>query len=613
MAVNVSCHICGTTQVVAEQDLGQIGRCQSCGTEFLLIPDTRLRASADLDPGPAPAGELGEALPPAIGRFRVIRMLGKGGMGAVYLVHDPKLDRRVALKVPHSGQDRKRFLREARAAARFHHPNFCPIHDFGEADGQAFLVMAYIEGHPLSQGIIHGHPWESRKAVEVIQKLAVALAKAHQTGIIHRDLKPGNIMVDAQGGLIVMDFGLAREIGSDETSLTLPGAIVGTPAYMAPEQADPDPENPIGPRSDVYSLGVILYEMIAGRRPFVGSAKMVQAQLLTTDPPPISAHRPEVDPELETICRKAMARTVNNRYGSMADLAEALQCWLEGKSRTNSIGMKLMLIPAGEVMMGSDDSDPDAGDDEKPRHRVQITRPFYLSTTPVTVAQFRRFVQETGYRTEAERDGKGGYGWDEQAGAFRRCPNYTWRSPGFAQGDDHPVVIVSWNDAVAFCEWLGRHEGQVYRLPTEAEWEYSCRAGTSSRYWFGDDPEELASVGNVADGTAKERFPDWRTIEAKDGFVFTSPVGRFRANGFGLFDMHGNVWEWCSDGYDPEYYRQSPPSDPPGSSEVANRVFRGGGWDFDPRNCRSAGRSRGTPDFRSNNLGFRVARVRTGL
>ena len=201
-----------------------------------------------------------------------------------------------------------------------------------------------------------------------------------------------------------------------------------------------------------------------------------------------------------------MARTIDDRYGSMADLAEALQGWLEAPSWTappppppdskilaRSIGMKFTLIPAGEFMMGSDDSDPGASDDEKPRHRVQITRPFYLGTTPVTVGQFRRFVEATGYRTEAERDGQGGYGWDEQAASFKKDPKYTWRSPGFAQGDDHPVVNVSWNDAVAFCDWLGRSEGQVYRLPTEAEWEYSCRAGTSSRYWFGDDPEGLAS------------------------------------------------------------------------------------------------------------------------
>ena len=134
---------------------------------------------------------------------------------------------------------------------------------------------------------------------------------------------------------------------------------------------------------------------------------------------------------------------------------------------TNTLGMKLNLIPAGEFAMGSDETDPDAGGDEKvagKKHRVQITRPFYLGTTEVTVGQFRQFVASKNFKTEAERDGKGGYGWNEAKAAFTQGPKYTWRSPGFPQDDDHPVVIVSWNDAVAFCEWLSKQEGQAYRL-----------------------------------------------------------------------------------------------------------------------------------------------------
>ena len=251
--------------------LGGVGRCPSCGFEFLLSPDTRPGSSPDLDQDPAPAADPGETLPATIGRFQVIRELGKGGMGTVYLVHDPQLDRQVALKVPKPGQDRKRFLREARAAARFHHPNFCPIYEIGEADGLIFLAMTHIDGEPLSDSIILGQPWDSGKAAEVVRQLAVALAEAHPPGLVPRDLKPGNIMVDARGGLVVMDFGLARMMGGDDPTLTNMGAILGTPAYMAPEQADSERNREIGPRSDVYSLGVILYEMIAGRRPFVGS------------------------------------------------------------------------------------------------------------------------------------------------------------------------------------------------------------------------------------------------------------------------------------------------------------------------------------------------------
>ncbi len=275
-------------------------------------------------------------------------------------------------------------------------------------------------------------------------------------------------------------------------------------------------------------------------------------------------------------------------------------------------GINLKLIPAGEFLMGSSDEDKDAEADEKPQHRVRITRPFFLGVHEVTRGQFRRFVDEAGYQTEAEKDGKGGWGWNEDAKEFEQNARYTWREAGFEQTDEHPVVNVSWNDAVAFAEWLSRKEGVTYRLPTEAEWEYACRAGTTTRYFCGDDAEALAKVGNVADGTAKAKYPIWPTIAAQDGFIYTAPVGRYKPNAWGLFDMHGNVWEWCSDGYAGDYYKRSPVDDPPGPDGAAIRVFRGGSWDYYPRACRSAYRYGGAPDFRRSNLGFRLARFQSG-
>ena len=282
-------------------------------------------------------------------------------------------------------------------------------------------------------------------------------------------------------------------------------------------------------------------------------------------------------------------------------------------------GMKLVLIPAGEFLMGSPDSDNEADPNEKPQHRVRITRPFYMGATEVTVGQFRRFVEATGYRTDAERVGKDArawtWGWNEQAKKFEieTGPKSSWRDLGFSQSDEHPVVCVSWNDAVAFCEWLTQQEKTTYRLPTEAEWEYACRAGTKTRFWSGDDPMTLAATANVADETAKTWIPNLPIVNGvKDGYIFTAPVGRFRANPWGLFDMHGNVHEWCSDGYDGEYYKRSPDNDPLGAVHSSLRVTRGGGFDWDSR-VRSARRTSLSADFtpegRSCTIGFRIVQV----
>ena len=271
---------------------------------------------------------------------------------------------------------------------------------------------------------------------------------------------------------------------------------------------------------------------------------------------------------------------------------------------TNSLGMKLALIPAGEFLMGSSESleaaqtEAYSFPDQQPQHRVKISTPFYLGVYEVTVGQFGQFISDTEYQTDAEKDGEGGWGWNESEGEFEsRDPKYNWRSVGFKQHDNHPVVNLSWNDAVAFCEWLSRKEGYQYRLPTEAEWEYACRAGSTTRYFSGNDPESLAQVGNVADGTAR------------DGYVFTSPVGSFRANAFGLFDMHGNVSEWCVDWYDREYYDNSPAVDPRGPSSADCRVVRGGSYREPPDHQGSAYRDDSMPASRSCYCGFRVCLV----
>jgi formylglycine-generating enzyme required for sulfatase activity len=234
-----------------------------------------------------------------------------------------------------------------------------------------------------------------------------------------------------------------------------------------------------------------------------------------------------------------------------------------------------------------------------------------LGTYHVTRGQFRQFVADTGYKTDAEKGEKpGAWGWNPDKKEFDFNEKYSWRNAGFEQTDEHPVVNVSWNDAVEFCKWLSKKEGKTYRLPTEAEWEYACRAGTTTRYYSGDDPETLAKVGNVADATAKAKFPDWTwTIKASDGYVFTAPVGKFKPNAFGLYDMHGNAWQWCADRYGAEYYAKSPIDDPTGPDSGDDRVRRGGSWDLGPFGSRSAERAGLWPSDRNYLTGFRVART----
>lgn len=267
---------------------------------------------------------------------------------------------------------------------------------------------------------------------------------------------------------------------------------------------------------------------------------------------------------------------------------------------TNSIGMQLKLIPAGEFLMGSPAGEAEGSNDEGPQRSVRITRPFYLGVYEVTVGQFRQFVEATDYRTEAERDGEGGWGWTGKKWEGRK-PEFTWRTIGIPQPDSYPVVNVSWNDAMAFCQWLSAKEGRAYRLPSEAEWEYACRAGSTTPFHWG-------TALNGKEANCDGNYP-YGTTEKGPYLVRPARVGSYAPNGFGLYDMHGNVWEWCQDWYDGEYYGKSPPEDPTGPATGSIRVIRGGGWFNSASLCRSADRYRFVPGIRFNDLGFRVAAV----
>ena len=332
----------------------------------------------------------------------------------------------------------------------------------------------------------------------------------------------------------------------------------------------------------------------------------------------------------------------------------------------NSIGMKLVRVPAGEFRMGSGESVDMLGlslpqydrarlldlADESPQHRVRITRDFFLGQHEVTVGQFRRFVDASGYVPESIADGTGGYGYNAaydpsktvRGDAFEgRDPKYSWGNPGFAQDDSHPVLNVTWNDAVAMARWLSQHEGKTYRLPTEAEWEYACRAGSTSRYHpahnpardaptgrtqrelpgsspqpdkdmdpakDNNSPQSLLKIANTFDAEALKVWQRWSdyAVQGSDGHAFTAPVGSFAPNRFGLHDMLGNAWEWTADWHDENYYSKSPMADPSGPATGNVRVRRGGSWHTWALYARCSYRNWNSPATRYTLVGMRLLR-----
>lgn len=268
-------------------------------------------------------------------RFQLIRELGAGTNGKVFLAHDPKLDRDVAIKIPHperlkSSYDVERFLRTARAAAQLRHENLCPIYEVNDVPGNYFLVMAFIKGKPLSHFLTDHKRLPIRQAVQITKMLAVAMVEPHQKGIVHRDLKPDNIQIDEERRApVIMDFGLARFEQADAPQLTHDGQLLGTPYYMSPEQALGHTEQ-IGPASDQYSLGVILYEMLTGQRPITGrTVGEVLRNVHSQEPIPPNQHRPQIDGLLTGLCLRAIAKSPADRFASMAEFAKELSIYLK--------------------------------------------------------------------------------------------------------------------------------------------------------------------------------------------------------------------------------------------------------------------------------------------
>ena len=328
----------------------------------------------------------------------------------------------------------------------------------------------------------------------------------------------------------------------------------------------------------------------------------VQMSIFAADTETKKPKKSKMEPKLEGTKGIVPRTEVVEKQGKGVDYKESVT------------GMEFVLIKGGEYEMGCGNWAGDCGEDEKGKdggsHRVRVND-FYIGKHEVTVGQWKKFVAETGYRTDTEKAGVGAI-LNSAGDNVELRSGVSWKNPGFLQSNDrHPVVMVSWNDAEAYRKWLSGKTGKEYRLPTEAEWEYAARSGGKAyRYSWGNG----SPSGNIAGEEAKRQFPKWAGFiwaGYDDGCIYTAEVGRYKPNELGLCDMSGNVWEWCNDVYGGDYYKNSPYDNPRGPADTggSDRVDRGGGWNCSAGDLRASSRDYFTPALRLSFLGFRLART----
>ena len=506
--------------------------------------------------------------------------IGKGGMATVYLAENIKFNTNVAIKIlndqfVNNSNIRKRFLYEARNMFKMSNSNIIKVIDLIDEGETVAIVMEYIEGKTLKEYLEESGKINDHEIKNLFSQMLDAVEYVHRQKLVHRDIKPSNFMIDKEGKIKLLDFGIAKNIddNSEDYTQTGTGMQLGTPMYMSPEQVKSSKD--VGAPSDIYSLGVLLWQMVMGKKPYDSitlSSPEIQVSILK-EPLPLT------NTYWDNVIQKATNKLIENRlkdtliFKSYFNVLEIHN--LDNTviiSNTNKIDnlisdneitiidslkkpiIEWVSIPAGSFKMGSPrgwDIREQGRNSDEIQHLVSLSE-FEISKFQITFEQYDIFCESKG----------------------KTKPN----DEGWGRGN-RPVINVSWFDACEFASWLG------CRLPSEAEWEYACRAGTTTPF-----------------NTGKKLTNKNANIEGNKTFE----VGSFHSNSWGLYDMHGNVWEWCSDYYG--QFSAGNKNDPKGPSIGLKRLLRGGSWSNFSFECRSAHRVSDIPDYYSKRTGFRIVK-----